>query len=90
MFVNGEAVQTGIVSGINVPMYSGLKSTFTIVIPPGDASMLLLVDGSKVPSSYSQQIVISGLGTDSSGSMFLSVRTRAISFRGGAEGFSVS
>jgi PKD repeat protein len=90
MFVNGEAVQTGIVSGINVPMYSGLKSTFTIVIPPGDASMLLFVDGSKVPSSYSQQIVISGLGTDSSGSMFLSVRTRAISFRGGAEGFSVS
>jgi PKD repeat protein len=90
MLVNGKAVRAGTVSGISVPSYSGLKSTFTIVIPPGDASMQLFVDATKVPPSYPEQITISGLGADSSGSMFLSTKTMSITFHGGAEGYVAS
>jgi PKD repeat protein len=89
MFVNGELVRTGIVSGINVPSYAGLKSTLTIVIPPVDSTMQLMVDGAKVPAPDSGQIVISGIGTDGSGGMFLSIKTRDLSFRGGAGEFTI-
>jgi PKD repeat protein len=89
MFVNGSLVRTGIVSSINVPSYSGLSSTLTIVIPPFDSSMQLFVNGVRVLAPVSGQIGISGLGTDATGGMFLSVKTRDLSFRGGAGAFAI-
>jgi PKD repeat protein len=89
MFINGELARTGLVSDINVPSYAGLKSTFTIVIPPVDPSMQLFVDGAKVPAPDSGQIIISGIGTDLTGRMFFSKKTRDLSFRGGAAGFTI-
>jgi PKD repeat protein len=85
MYVNGELVRTGIVSDIAVPSYDGLKSTITIVIPPGDPSLKLFVDGSKVPAPPPSQITIFGIGTDTNGAMFLSIKISDLTFSGGAE-----
>jgi PKD repeat protein len=85
MYVNGELVRTGIVSDISVPSYAGLKSTITLVVPPGEQSLTLFVDGSKVPAPSSGPITIAGIGTDTTGGMFLSKKTGDLTFSGGAE-----
>jgi PKD repeat protein len=85
MYVNGELVRTGIVSDISVPSYAGLKSTITLVIPPGEPSLTLFVDGSKVPVPSPGPITISGIGTDTTGAMFLSKKTGGLTFSGSAE-----
>jgi PKD repeat protein len=87
MYVNGELVRTGIVSDINVPSYGGLKSTITLVIPPGDPSLTLFVDGGKVAAPPSRQITISGIGTNANDVMFLSKKTSDLTFSGGAAEF---
>lgn len=41
MYVNGELKRNRIVLDINIPQISGIKSTFTIVIPAGDTNAVL-------------------------------------------------
>jgi PKD repeat protein len=89
MFVNGELVRTGIVSGINVPAYKGLKSTFVIVIPPGESRMTLYLGGSKVVPGAGETVTIYNLREDSLGRLYLSTKIQAMSCRGGAESYSV-
>ena len=89
MFVNGELVRTGIVSGINVPEFKGLKSTFVIVIPPGDDRMTLFLDGSKMFIGEGQTVTINNLREDSLGRLYLSKKIQDLSCRGGAESYSV-
>ncbi len=84
MYVNGELMRTGIVSDIAIPSYAGLKSTITLVIPPGDPSLTLFVDGGKVAAPPSRQITISGIGTNANDAMFLSKKTGDLTFNGGA------
>jgi PKD repeat protein len=85
MFVNGDLARNGIVSGISVPEFAGLKSTLTIIVPPDDTTSVLYIDGNKTAISGPEPIVISNLGPGSDGKMYLSKKTMHLSFRGGAE-----
>jgi hypothetical protein len=89
MYVNGELKRTGIVSDISIPEISGLKSTFTLIIPAGDTNAVLFAGGKKVYNPEFLQVIISGLGPDASGSMYLFKKTQDLTYRGGAEGFTV-
>jgi hypothetical protein len=50
MYVNGELKRNRIVSDINIPQISGIKSTFTIVIPAGDTNAVLFEEGKRSPT----------------------------------------
>ncbi|MDD1708397.1 MAG: PKD domain-containing protein [Methanoregulaceae archaeon] len=89
MYVNGELKRSGIVSDINIPQISGIKSTFTIVIPAGDTNAVLFAGGKKVYNPGSLEVSISGLSPDASGSMYLSKKTQDLTYRGGAAGYTV-
>jgi PKD repeat protein len=89
MYVNGELKRSGIVSDINIPQISGIKSTFTIVIPAGDTNAVLFAGGKKVYNPGSGEVIISGLGPDASGSMYLSKKTQDLTYRGGAARYTV-
>ncbi|MCG7854612.1 MAG: PKD domain-containing protein [Methanoregulaceae archaeon] len=87
MFVNGDLARTGIVSGILVPEFAGLKSTLVIILPAGDTGRVLFIDGRKIDAS--SPITISNLGPDSNGKMYLAVKIQDLTFRGGAESYRV-
>lgn len=89
MYVNGELKRTGIVSDIRIPQISGLKSTFTLIIPAGDTNTVLFADGKKVYTPESGQVVIGGLAPDASSSMYLFKKTQDLTFRGSAESYTV-
>ncbi|MDD5048814.1 MAG: hypothetical protein PHH09_07765, partial [Methanoregulaceae archaeon] len=89
MFGNGDLVRTGIVSGINVPAYRGLKSTFVIVIPPGESRMTLFLGGSKIVPGAGETVTIHNLREDSLGRLYLATKIQDMSCRGGAESYSV-
>jgi hypothetical protein len=89
MYVNGELKRSGIVSDVNIPQVSGIKSTFTIVIPAGDTNAVLFAGGKKVYNPGSVEVIINGLGPDASGSMYLSKKTQDLTYRGGASGYTV-
>jgi PKD repeat protein len=89
MYVNGELKRTGIVSDISIPQVSGLKSTFTLVIPEGDTSAVLFAGERRVYNPEFRQVIISGLGPDNSGSMYLFKKTQDLTYRGGASGFTI-
>ncbi|NYT17603.1 MAG: PKD domain-containing protein [Methanomicrobiales archaeon] len=87
MFVNGDLARTGIVSGILVPEFAGLKSTLVIILPAGDTGKVLFIDERKIDAS--SPVTISNLGPDSNGKMYLAVKTQDLTFRGGAESYQV-
>jgi len=89
MYVNGELKRTGIVSDVSIPELNGLKSTFTLVIPAGDTNAVLFAGGKKVYNPEFRQVIISGLGPDASGSMYLFKKTQDLTYRGGAAGYTV-
>jgi PKD repeat protein len=89
MFVNGDLARTGIVSGIMVPEFGGLKSTLTIIVPAGDAGSVLFIDGRKTDTSGPVPITITNLGPDSNGKMYLAVKIQDLTFRGGAESYRI-
>ena len=89
MFVNGDLARTGIVSGILVPEFAGLKSTVTIIVPAGDTASVLFIDETKIATPGAVPITISNLGPDSNGKMYLAVKTQDLTFRGGAESYQV-
>ncbi len=84
MMVNGGEMRKGIVSDIGVPDYGGLSSTMTVVVPSPDPLMELFVDGVKVKSPSSGEIVLGGIGPESSGKMHLSTKIGSLSFTGSA------
>ncbi|NTV00507.1 MAG: PKD domain-containing protein [Methanoregulaceae archaeon] len=84
MTVNGVEVRKGIVSDIRVPDYRGLSSTLTIVVPSPDPLMILFVDELKVRPPGSGKIVLSGIGPDGSGGMYLDAKSGSLSFTGSA------
>jgi PKD repeat protein len=83
MFVNGDLVRTGIVSGINVPEFAGMKSTLAIVLPADDAYRVLFIDENLIDDAA--PIIISGLGPGPDNKMFLAVKIQDLTYRGGAE-----
>ena len=87
MFVNGDLARTGIVSGILVPEFAGLKSTLVIILPTGDTGRVLFIDEGKIDAS--SPITISSLGPDSNGEMYLAVKIQDLTFRGGAESYRI-
>jgi PKD repeat protein len=84
MMVNGEEVRNGIVSDIRIPDYDGLATSLSIVIPSPDPTMELFVDWGKVMPPGSGEIVLAGIGAESSGEMFLSAKVGSLSFTGSA------
>lgn len=88
MLVNGQPVRSGIVSAINVPSYAGLRSTLTLVIPPGDPNLLVYIDDARQATPNPHQITIAGIGTNDQGHMYLSYRLGEMVFRGGAAAVS--
>jgi PKD repeat protein len=86
MFVNGDLTRTGIVSGIQVPRFVGLKSTLVIILPAGDDERVLFIDERKIDASTAP-ITITNLGPDANGKMFLAVKIQDLTFRGGAESY---
>lgn len=89
LFVNSELVRTGIVSDINVPEFQGLTSTFVIVIPPGDVGMTLFAGGQKIFVGDGQTVTITRLREDALGRLYYSKKIQDLSYRGGAESYSV-
>lgn len=89
MYVNGELKRTGITSDASIPQVSGLSSTFTIVIPPGDTNAMLFAGEKRVYNPEFREVVIKGLGPDSSGSMYLNKKTMDLTFNGAAAGYTV-
>jgi hypothetical protein len=89
LYVNGNLVRSGIVNGINIPSYSGLSTSLSIEIAPGDSTMNLFVNEGRVLSGPDRKILISNLCENSNGLMNLKVIPGELTYRGGARGFSV-
>jgi hypothetical protein len=89
MFVNGKLVRTGIISDINVPLFSGFTSTLSLIIPAGDTSAIIFADGRKVPSPVTFSVTVTNLGQDATGELYLAKKTQDLTFRGGAEQFRI-
>jgi len=89
LYVNGNLVRSGIVTGINVPSYSGLSTSLAIEIAPGDSTMSLFINEGRVISGPDRKILISNLCENANGQMNLKVIPGELEFRGGAKGFSV-
>jgi len=89
LYVNGNLVRNGIVNGINVPSYSGLSTSLSIEIAPGDSTMSLFINEGRVISGPGSKIVISNLCENANGQMNLRVIPGSLEYRGGAKGFSV-
>jgi len=87
MFVNGDLTRTGIVSGILVPEFVGLKSTLVITLPAGNDEQLLFIDEKKIDTSAAAPITITNLGQGANGKMYLAVKIQDLTFRGGAESY---
>jgi len=87
--VNGNLVRNGIVNGINVPSYSGLSTSLSIEIAPGDSTMSLFINEGRVISGPGSKIVISNLCENANGQMNLRVIPGSLEYRGGAKRFSV-
>ncbi len=87
MFVNGDLAKSGIVSGISVPAFGGLKSTLVINLPAGESGRILFIDEKKIADAL--PVTISNLGPGSEGKMYLAVKTQDLTFRGGAESYRV-
>ncbi|MFA5003198.1 MAG: PKD domain-containing protein [Methanolinea sp.] len=88
MYVNGNLVRSGLAGGINVPSYAGLHSTLSLVIPPGDSTTVLFINGGRVLPSSSQQITIRNIGEFTPGHMSLVVKQSSLAFKGGAQSFT--
>jgi hypothetical protein len=84
MMVDGQEVRKGIVSGINVPDYSGLSSTMTVMVPLPDPRFILFVDEMKIMPPASGTIVLAGIGPESSGGMYVAAKSGSLSFTGSA------
>ncbi len=89
MYVNGEFAERGIVPGINVPRFEGLKSTFTLVVPAGETDILMFSNGGRVFNTDGKKITIINLKQDSSGKMYYSRKTGDVGYRGGADGYQL-
>lgn len=89
MFVNGKLVRTGIISDINVPLFSGFTSTLSLIIPAGDTGAVIFADGRRVPSPDTFSVTVTNLGLDASGEMYLDKKTMDLTFQGGAEQFRI-
>ncbi|MEM2124411.1 MAG: PKD domain-containing protein, partial [Methanolinea sp.] len=90
LYVNGNHAQSGIVSDVNVPSFSGFFTTFTIEIPPDDQTMVLFVNEGKVIPAPDRKIVIGNLCENSAGQMNLEFVRGSLNYRGGARSFSVT
>ncbi len=85
MFVNGDLARSGIVSGINVPEFGGLKSTMVITVPSGESGRVLFIDERKIADTV--PVTISNIGPGSDGKMYLAIKIQDLTFRGGAESY---
>lgn len=85
MFVNGDLARSGIVSGISVPEFGGLKSTLVIILPAGESGRVLFIDERKIADTL--PVTISNLGPGADGKMYLAVKIQDLTFRGGAESY---
>ncbi len=88
MYVNGNLVRSGLAGGINVPSYAGLRTTLSLVIPPGDSTTVLFVNGGRILPSASQQMTVKNIGEFTPGHMSLVVKQSSLAFKGGAESFT--
>jgi len=88
-YVNGNLVGSGILTGMKVTSLSGLVSTLSLEISPGDTTMTLYADGRRVISSSDQKILISNLCENPGGQMNLQIIPGALQYRGGARSFSI-
>ena len=93
MVVNGEEVENGTVSAINIDQYLQFETAdLTIKILAGRDGAKGLVGGQPViNAAKGQQITFSNVGTDSLGKLLFSVQDSAgFTFRGGVGSYDVS
>jgi hypothetical protein len=93
MMVNGEEVETGTISVINIDQYLQFETAdLTIKVLAGRDGAKGLVGGEPVINAVTgQQITFSNVGLDSSGKLLFSVQDAAgFTFRGGIGSYDVS
>lgn len=89
MFVNGEFIRRGSVADIRVPSYAGLKSTFTLTIPPEDTDMVLYINGGRIIPASGLSVNLNQLTTNSDGQMSLLVKAGFAKYKGGTESYLI-
>lgn len=91
--VNGEDVETGTISAINIDQYLQFETAdLTVKVLTGRDGAKGMVDGQPViQASPGQQILLNNVGVDSSGKLLFSVQDSAgFTFRGGTGSYEVT
>jgi hypothetical protein len=93
LFVNGEIIETGTISVINIDQYLQLETAdLTIRVIVGRDGAKGLVSGAPVLNAQpGQEIIFKNVGVESSGKLLFSVQDSAgYTFRGGIESYEVT
>jgi|WetSurMetagenome_2_1015567.scaffolds.fasta_scaffold18305_2 PKD repeat protein len=90
LYVNGELVQKGIVTAIDITGYRNYRSSTTLIIPAGDSSTVFFADGRRTLISPGQQVIIRNFKPDSTGRMVFTKTIGEVFYKGGAESWQLA
>jgi hypothetical protein len=90
LLVNNVFIARGAINNARIGKFDSYKSTFGIRIPAEDGHTSLFIDSEPIGHPYSPQMLLVGLGPDSTGKMSYRKSARALNYQGGIGSYQMA